>query len=113
MHAGSLIFNKYVQQSLQIQKQIRDIDDVEYRHLSSLCNQVHQVLYKYSESRLNSLATVEEFRQIVAKHRELCGDIEIRPDYRQSYHRILNKFTFSSEDVENPKCYDLHNTYNL
>ena len=89
---GSLIFNKYVQQNLQMQRQTGDINDASYRQLSCLCNQVHQVLYKYSETRLDELTDVPEFKQIIAKHAEIWRDFDVKPSYRQFYYKILSKF---------------------
>ena len=74
-----------------------EIDKNEARQLSCLCNKIHLALYKYSESRINGLVEITEFRCILEKHSELWGDSEIKPSFKPYYNRILDKFGIKSD----------------
>ena len=68
---GSLISSKWAFSFIQQESDIGNIGTTDLATYNNLASQVYSALYKYSETMLQRLAGIDEFKRIVVKHAQI------------------------------------------
>ena len=82
-----------MQRSLQAQLHSGEIDEEEYNKRIEISQDVHSVLYNYSEGRLLALTLNKEFKEIIMKHSEFWGIQDMSEIETIHYNTIIKIFT--------------------